>query len=145
MLQILWPRRAARPSRQDAGPINRFGLRTAISIAVVLLATACAGSGTSVGGNEDMLAAAGFVPKRGDSPARIAAIKSLPPHRFVMRTTDGKPKYLYADPTVCGCIYVGDQQAYDQYRQNMAARQTTTDEQIRAVLSTAPLPGESGL
>jgi len=27
----------------------------------------------------------------------------------------------------------------------MAARQTVTDEQIRAILSTAPLPGEEGL
>jgi len=53
--------------------------------------------------------------------------------------------YLYADPMVCGCIYVGDQNAYDQYRQQMAARQTATDDQIRAILSTTPLPGEEGL
>jgi hypothetical protein len=52
---------------------------------------------------------------------------------------------LYADPTVCGCIYVGDQNAYDQYRQQMAARRTARDDQIRAILSTAPLPGEEGL
>jgi hypothetical protein len=52
---------------------------------------------------------------------------------------------LYADPTVCGCIYVGDQNAYDQYRRQMAARRTATDDQIRAILSTAPLPGEEGL
>jgi hypothetical protein len=32
-----------------------------------------------------------------------------------------------------------------QYRQQMAARRTATDDQIRAILSTAPLPGEEGL
>ena len=41
--------------------------------------------------------------------------------------------------------YVGDQRAYDQYRQQMSTQQTATDQQIRAILSTAPLPGEGGL
>jgi hypothetical protein len=72
-------------------------------------------------------------------------LKSLPPHQFVTRTINGGTRYLYADPTICGCIYVGDQKAYDQYRQKMAAVQTATDEQIRSVLSATPLPGESGL
>jgi hypothetical protein len=60
-------------------------------------------------------------------------------------TINGGTRYLYADPTICGCIYVGDQKAHDQYRQKMAAVQTATDEQIRSVLSATPLPGESGL
>jgi len=44
----------------------------------------------------------------------------------VARTINGRPSYLYADPLV-------------------SARQTATDQQIRAILSTAPLPGEEGL
>jgi hypothetical protein len=51
---------------------------------------------------------------------------------------------LYADPTVCGICF-GDQNAYDQYRQQMAVRRKATDDQIRAILSAAPLPGEAGL
>src|SRR5690348_2871577 len=94
---------------------------------------------------EDMLAEAGFALKKANTPQRIATLKALPPHRFVQRGTGGGAKYFYGDPTLCGCIYVGDQNAYDRYRQNMAARQTATDEQIRSVLSSAPLPGESGL
>jgi hypothetical protein len=50
---------------------------------------------------------------------------------------------MYADPTACGCIYVGGQRAYDQYRQTMTSQ--VSQERLRAILSTAPLPGESGL
>ncbi|HEX9536094.1 MAG TPA: hypothetical protein VF924_11515 [Stellaceae bacterium] len=88
---------------------------------------------------------AGFVSKKIDATAQMANLKSLPPHQFVAKNRNGRTRYLYADPTVCGCIYVGDQNAYDQYRQQMAARRTATDDQIRAILSTAPLPGEEGL
>jgi hypothetical protein len=115
-----------------------------LAVGVVFLATACANPGTGVPAGEDMLVAAGFVPKNADTPSRMAALKSLPPHKFVSRTKSGSVRYLYADPTVCGCIYVGDQHAYDQYRQ-MATQQTVADDQVRAILSTAPLPGEEGL
>jgi hypothetical protein len=87
----------------------------------------------------------GFVPKKAKTAARMASLKALPPHQFVAKTINGKPSYLYADPVVCGCFYVGDQRAYDQYRQLMSTQQTATDQQIRAILSTAPLPGEGGL
>jgi hypothetical protein len=62
----------------------------------------------------------------------------------VAKNRNGRTLYLYADPTVCGICF-GDQNTYDQYRQQMAARRTATDDQIRAILSTAPLPGEAGL
>jgi hypothetical protein len=125
--------------------MNKFFCQPALAIGAALLVAACADTGTGVIDKEDMLASAGFVAKKADSAARIATLKSLPPHQFVTRTTDGRTRYLYADPTACGCIYVGDQSAYDQYRQKMATRQTATDEQIRSILSSAPLPGESGL
>jgi hypothetical protein len=119
--------------------------RLSILAGAALLAAACADTGTAVSTKEDMLAGAGFVPKKADSSARMATLKALPAHQFVQRTNDGRTRYLYGDPTLCGCIYVGDQNAYDRYRQQMAARQTATDAQIRAVLSSSPLPGESGL
>jgi len=117
----------------------------AVAIGAALLAAGCASPTATVSDKDDMLADAGFVPKRADSASRMSALKSLPAHQFVMRTVNGKARYLYADPTACGCVYVGDQQAYDQYRQKIAARQTATDQQIRATLSSAPLPGEEGL
>jgi hypothetical protein len=121
----------------------RYG--SVLGFAAVLLAAGCASTGDAVSEKEDLLAGAGFTPKKANTTVRMASMKALPPHQFVTRNRNGKTLYLYADPTVCGCIYVGDQNAYNQYRQQMAARQTATDAQIRAILSTAPLPGEEGL
>ena len=118
---------------------------SALILSAALLAGGCTSTGEAVSEREDLLASAGFVSKKADSASRMASMKALPPHQFVTRYRNGRTVYLYADPTVCGCIYVGDQNAYNQYRQRMAARQTATDEQIRAILSTAPLPGDEGL
>jgi hypothetical protein len=75
----------------------------------------------------------------GDAPQ--AMLKALPPHQFIARTVNGRTRYLYADPAVCGCIYVGDPAALARYRQEMAAN----GEEIREILSSTPLPGEEGL
>jgi hypothetical protein len=125
--------------------MKKSAYRPFFAIGAAFLAVACAKPGTGISTGEDMLVAAGFVPKHADSPSRMAALKSLPPHEFVSRNRNGGVVYLYADPTVCACIYVGNQQAYDRYRQQMAARQTVEDNRIRAILSTTPLPGEAGL
>ena len=124
--------------------MNRSLYRARLAIGAALLGAACASTGAVVSEKEDMLASAGFVSKKADNAARMATLKSLPPHQFATKNINGRTSYLYADPTVCGCIYVGDQNAYDRYRQNMATRQTATDDQIRAILSNSPLPGESG-
>ncbi len=112
-----------------------------VAIGMAFLAAACANS--EAPNNGDLLVAAGFVQRKADTPERIAALKSLPPHQFVMRNSNGSVKYMYADPVACNCIYVGGQLAYDQFHQKMAGQ--VSEDQIRAVLSTAPLPGESGL
>ena len=125
--------------------MSKLPYRAPVLFAAALLAAACANTGTATSEREDMLAEAGFALKKANTPQRIATLKALPPHRFVQRGTGGGAKYFYGDPTLCGCIYVGDQNAYNQYRQQMAARQTATDAQIRAILSTAPLAGEEGL
>ncbi len=111
-------------------------------IGIALLTTACVNSeeATATG---DRLVAAGFVQRKADSPERIAALQSLPPHQFVVRSSNGSVKYLYADPIACDCIYVGGQRAYNQYRQRMAGSVPAV--QLRAILSTAPLPAGSGL
>lgn len=125
--------------------MNKSSYRLALAMGAALAAAACANTGGAIAEKEDMLLSAGFVSKKADATAHMAGLKSLPPHQFVAKNRNGRTRYLYADPTVCGCIYVGDQKAYDEYRQQMAARRTATDEQIRAILSTAPLPGEEGL
>lgn len=65
---------------------------------------------------EGLLAAAGFIPKPADTPQRVAALNRLPPHKFVRTTRNGQPIWLYADPTICGCLYAGDARAYGNYQ-----------------------------
>ena len=73
-------------------PIYRF----ALVIGVTLMAAACANSGitsseTAISEKDDMLMGAGFVPKKANTSARMASLKSLPPNQFVARTIKGRP------------------------------------------------------
>jgi hypothetical protein len=115
----------------------------ALTGAALVLAACATSNAEAPPTNGDLLAQAGFVRRDADTPDRVAALRTLPPHQFVLRNSNGSVKYMYADPTVCGCIYVGGQRAYQQYRQMMAGQ--VQADQIRAILSTSPLPGESGL
>jgi hypothetical protein len=95
--------------------MHRFLSRPVHAAGAAIFAEACANPGSAASEKEDMLASAGFVPRKADNAVRLATLKSLPLHQFVTRTINGRPTYLYADPTICGCIYVGNQTAYDQY------------------------------
>lgn len=77
----------------------------ALSVAV----SACAGQ---VQNKEDMLAAAGFTLVPANTPQRQAALKALPPHKFVHQVHNNVVMFTYADPTICDCLYVGTEAAY---------------------------------
>ena len=73
--------------------------------------------------NEGRLLAAsgGFKATPPKTQAQIASFNSLPPHKLTKVTHKGKTVWIYSDPTVCGCLYIGDQHAHDVYLQKMAA------------------------
>ena len=73
-----------------------------------------------------MLSASGFKATPPKTPSQIASFNSLPPHKLTKTTHKGKTVWVYSDPVVCGCLYIGDQHAHDVYLQKMAA-QTTAD------------------
>ena len=56
---------------------------------------------------EQALAVTGFLMKLGDSPEKLANLRSLPPRRLVPQERDGRVHYTYADPDACRCLYVG--------------------------------------
>jgi len=58
----------------------------------------------------------GFVMRPADTPEKMARLKSQPPHKFVRRLKNGKPYYVYADPTYCKCALIGNEQAMNNYR-----------------------------
>jgi hypothetical protein len=92
-----------------------FGLLAAAMLACGGLA-GCQTQG-EVAQQENSLAAAGFVVQIANTAERQAMLQRLPPNRFVVRVHDGVTHYIYADPD-CGCLYVGPQQAFNQYISN---------------------------
>jgi len=105
-----------------------FGQRLAI-LGLCIVVTACAASAQS---KEDMLATAGFTVVPANTPQRQASLTSLPSHKFVRRTRGDKVIYTYADPTICDCLYVGNEAAYGRYRQAVAQRQIAVEQPTTA-------------
>jgi hypothetical protein len=101
--------------------------------------SACADQGPSVATREDRLAAAGFKMKPANTPKRQASLATLPPHKFVHQVRDGKVIYTYADPTICQCLYVGDQAAYDLYRQNVFQKHLADEQMMSAEMNQAAI------
>jgi len=105
-------------------------------VLIGLLALAdCASQQQLVGQKEDLLAAAGFQIRIADTPHRLAAMRSLPPNKFITKVVNGQPVYLYADPLVCRCIYFGNQQNWGAYRQEMFAKQLADEAQMTAIMN----------
>jgi hypothetical protein len=82
--------------------------------------------------HEDNLSAAGFVVRPANTPERQAMLHRLPAHQFVQRINGNTVHYVYADPLVCGCLYVGTQQAYNQYKLHQQQQHLADEQQMTA-------------
>jgi len=65
---------------------------------------------------EALLMSAGFRALPTDTPERAHQLRAMPPLKIVSQSTDGTVLYRFADPYSCDCPYVGDQQAYAEYK-----------------------------
>jgi hypothetical protein len=83
---------------------------------------ACESQRQLIAQKEDRLSAVGFIIKPANTPERRTMLKELPANKFLPRQSGDTIHYVYADPIVCGCLYVGTQQAYDQYKSNEFAQ-----------------------
>lgn len=102
----------------------RIGLATMALLAL----SACA---SAVAQKEDMLAAAGFAFRPADTPQKVAALKALPAHSFVHEVRNGQTVWIYADPSICACVYAGNDAAYSRYQQEVFQKRIA-DEQVQA-------------
>ncbi|TCT00614.1 hypothetical protein [Aquabacter spiritensis] len=106
------------------------------AIALATLASLTLGACvTATQNKENMLAAAGFRMRLADTPDKIASLKTLPPHKFTVQNQNGQPVYIYADPTVCGCIYYGTQDNYANYQQMMFQQRLANQQQMTAMMN----------
>jgi hypothetical protein len=87
-----------------------------------VLCAAAAGCESNPKYKEDMLSSAGFKPAPPKTAALVASMKSLTPHKLTRTTYKGKTVWVYSDPTICGCVYIGNQGAFDAYMQAQRRR-----------------------
>jgi hypothetical protein len=72
---------------------------------------------------EQLLSAAGFDIRPADTPDKLASLQAMKQRKLIRRQDkDGQLQFLYADAGLCRCLYVGDEQDYQQY-QKLAVRQ----------------------
>lgn len=100
-----------------------------VTLALCAGASACA---MQVQNKEDMLAAAGFTLVPANTPQRQASLSQLPPHKFAHQVRNNRVVFVYADPTICDCLYVGDQAAYDRYRANVFQKNIANEQEMTA-------------
>ena len=102
------------------------------SMPALTLLSGCQTTPPDVAAHEDNLAAAGFVMRIADTPERRAMLARLPIDQFVIRQSGNTIHYVYADPLVCGCLYVGTEQAFAQYQENQRLANLANQEQMIA-------------
>ena len=111
-------------------------LRMPRRAAAMLIATfglaACATQQQLVSSKEDALAAAGFIVRPANTPERQNMLNRLPPHHFVQRVRGDDVVYVYADPLVCDCLYVGSQQAFGRYKRQMQEQRLADEQEMTA-------------
>ena len=111
--------------------MRRIG-RTVAALGLCAVAAACQSPQQKGANKENMLAAAGFKVIPANTPQRQASFRRLPPHKLSRQVRDGRVFYIYPDPTVCVCLYVGDQQAYTTYRKYMLEKQLADENAMTA-------------
>jgi hypothetical protein len=75
---------------------------------------------------EEMLSSAGFKTITLKSQGQIAAFSKLPPQQLSRKTYKGKDVWVYPDTAKCGCLYIGNQTAYNAYIKAATARMIST-------------------
>jgi hypothetical protein len=122
-------------SQRIIRPRQRTVRHTLLLLLPALVLSACETRQERVAKREDYLAAAGFVLQPANTPERQGMINRLPANRFVRKDRGQDVTYVYADPLVCGCLYVGSQAAYDRYRANMLQQRIANEQAVAAQLS----------
>jgi hypothetical protein len=128
MLWVIFPAGAGKSAMEEG--MNKLG--ATLLVLGTLTAAACESPQQKIAKKEDMLAAAGFRQVPVNTPARQASFQQLPPHKFSRQVRDGRVFYVYPDPTICVCLYVGDQNAYGTYRANVFAKNLADEQAMTA-------------
>jgi hypothetical protein len=116
---IIWPVAAAHRHLFGSTAIRALRLLPAVVLLLCasVLAAEEAPSRPYLEKDGFYLSSAGFRIQFANDPAGQKALRALPPRRFVASGVGDGLRYSYAEPRRCVCIFVGTQQAYDNYRE----------------------------
>jgi len=93
----------------------------AMLLCLPLLVTACATDKKDTERKafevEELLVPAGFSYHVAKTPAMLARMNKLPAHKMIRYMRHGKPLYLYQDAAGCKCVWVGDEAAYERFKE----------------------------
>jgi len=109
-----------------------------IGIVLTGLAASAAVAGcVTVGAQEKegQLAAAGFTRQQAETPQKMAKLQALPQNTIVFSQRKHGPVYIYADAAGCGCAFIGNAAAYQQYQQIRAANNIAEMQETTAMLN----------
>ena len=96
----------------------------AITSVVMIVFPIVLASGTPVHAQQStgqLLIASGFNPVAATTAPAMARLTSFPANQFLLRNRGGHPYYFYADPSGCGCAYVGSVAAMKKYSASLGA------------------------
>ncbi len=105
------------------------------ALAACLAVAACASPQQRAEEQENLLSAAGFTVLPANTPERSASLRTLPANKVVQHMRGSTVRYVYADPLVCACLYVGDQAAFGRYRQEAFQRRLADEQALTAQLN----------
>jgi len=89
---------------------------------VVLLLFGLFGAAADAQEAKDMLLEnSGFVIRPALTPRQLDRLRLLPPGQFIARTKNGLRYFLYADPDLCKCVFVGNALAMANYQSLMSS------------------------
>ncbi len=109
-----------------------------VVVAVALLLAGCLSRERRYAeANEQGLAAAGFQVRLADTPEKLAHVQTLIQRKILVYKWQGRLYYVWADATVCKCLYVGTEQQYQRYARlgteaSLAAERRTAVEENEA-------------
>lgn len=113
-----------------------MSLKSLLAVTALAVAVAACSYTPKPESKQDMLTDSGFKVVPLKTNAQLAQFKKLPPHKLTRKNYQGKTVWVYADPTMCGCLYMGTPDNYNAYIK-LATKQMMS-EAMRANFSDDP-------
>ena len=102
-----------------------------ISAILIITLSACASfQNRRAAKTEDVLFKAGFKKVLAETPEQLAHLKTLPQRKIVSYQHKDEIRYVFAEANLCRCMYVGDREAYQSYKNILLEREIKDHEHV---------------